>query len=42
VLLVPGLARHLPHPAVWMDRRKQFLAFPLYRSALWLAWVYGE
>lgn len=42
VSMVPGLARHLPRPGPWMDRLKQFLAFPLYLSALWLAWVFGE
>jgi thiol:disulfide interchange protein DsbD len=42
VSMVPGLARHLPRPGPWMDRLKQLLAFPLYLSALWLAWVFGE
>lgn len=40
--VVPGLTRYLPRPGVWMDRLKQFLAFPLYLSAIWLLWVYGE
>lgn len=37
--LVPGLGRRLPKPGPWMERLKQFLAFPLYASAAWLVWV---
>ncbi len=37
--LIPGLARLLPKPGVWMERLKQILAFPLYASAVWLVWV---
>jgi len=40
--VIPGLAQRLPKPGVWMDRFKQVLAFPLYLSAVWLLWVYGE
>jgi thiol:disulfide interchange protein len=40
--LIPGLADRLPRPGAWMDRLKQILAFPLYLSAVWLLWVYGE
>ena len=36
---VPGFARCLPKPGRWMERIKQFLAFPLYGSAVWLIWV---
>jgi len=39
---IPALTRHLPKPGPWMDRFKQFLAFPLYLSAVWLLWVYGH
>ncbi|MEH8017453.1 thioredoxin family protein [Rheinheimera muenzenbergensis] len=39
---VPGLARLLPKPGAWMDRLKQWLAYPLYLSAVWLLWVYGR
>jgi thiol:disulfide interchange protein len=35
----PGLHRHLPQPGVWMERLKQFLAFPMYATAIWLVWV---
>jgi thiol:disulfide interchange protein DsbD len=37
--LRPGLLRFLPRPGPWMDRLKQFLAFPMYASAAWLVWV---
>lgn len=39
---VPALAERLPRPGAWMDNLKQFLAFPLYLSAVWLLWVYGR
>lgn len=39
---LPALAARLPKPGVWMDNLKQFLAFPLYLSAIWLLWVYGR
>ncbi|MEM8853292.1 MAG: thioredoxin family protein, partial [Pseudomonadota bacterium] len=40
--VVPGLARVLPKPGVWMERLKQALAFPLYASAAWLVWVLAQ
>lgn len=36
---VPGLARLLPRPGAWMERVRQFLAFPMYASVAWLIWV---
>ena len=36
---VPALAQRLPKPGVWMETLKEFLAFPLYLSAIWLLWV---
>lgn len=39
---VPALARALPRPGPWMDGFRQFLAFPLYLTVVWLLWVYGE
>lgn len=36
---LPGAAHWLPRPGPWMDRLKQFLAFPLFASAAWLIWV---
>jgi len=38
-----GLARRLmPRPGPWMETLKQFLAFPLYVTAVWLLWVAGR
>jgi len=36
---VPALARWLPRPGRWMETLKQVLAFPMYLTAVWLAWV---
>lgn len=35
----PALIEKLPRPGPWMERFKEFLAFPLYGSAIWLLWV---
>ncbi|MEN1957160.1 protein-disulfide reductase DsbD [Luteimonas sp. MJ145] len=40
--LVPALADRLPRPGAWMDTLKQVLAFPMYLTAIWLAWVLGR
>jgi thiol:disulfide interchange protein DsbD len=37
--LSPALTRWLPKPGAWMVRFRQFLAFPMYATALWLVWV---
>lgn len=37
----PGWRRMLPRPGAWMERLKQFLAFPLYATVAWLVWVLG-
>lgn len=42
VSLTPGLLARLPRPGPWMERLKGLLAFPLYATALWLAWVFGR
>ena len=36
---VPALARLLPRPGRWMETLKEVLAFPMYLTAAWLAWV---
>jgi thiol:disulfide interchange protein/DsbC/DsbD-like thiol-disulfide interchange protein len=38
----PGLRRFLPRPGIWMLRLKQFLAFPIYGTAVWLAFVLAQ
>jgi len=38
-----GAARAImPKPGPWMETLKQFLAFPLYATAIWLLWVAGR
>ena len=37
----PGWLKRLPKPGPWMIRFKQVLAFPLYATVIWLAWVLG-
>ncbi len=38
----PILARAVPRPGPWMERLRQFLAFPMYGAAAWLAWVLAQ
>jgi thiol:disulfide interchange protein DsbD len=35
----PGLLARLPRPGPWMDALRRALAFPMYGTAAWLAWV---
>ena len=42
VSLSPGLLAKLPRPGPWMERLKGLLAFPMYATALWLAWVFSR
>jgi thiol:disulfide interchange protein DsbD len=37
--MTPALQRLMPRPGPWMDRLRQFLAFPMYASAVWMIWV---
>ncbi len=39
---VPHLYRYLPRPGVWMVHLREFLAFPMLATALWLLWVLGH
>ena len=39
---VPALLRRLPKPGPWMETVKQLLAFPMFATALWLVWVFGQ
>ena len=41
LVMVPGLAKRLPKPGVWMERAKQVLGFALLGTAVWLVWVMG-
>jgi len=38
----PGLLKKLPKPGAWMETLKEFLAFPLYLTCLWLLWILGH
>lgn len=40
--LAPGLAALMPRPGAWMERLRQFLAFPMYAAAVWLVWVLAQ
>lgn len=37
----PQLENILPRPGRWMESLKQFLAFPLLATVIWLMWIYG-
>ncbi|MEL0004520.1 MAG: thioredoxin family protein [Opitutales bacterium] len=37
--LFPQWLSHLPKPGAWMETFKQFLAFPLYATVVWLIWT---
>ena len=39
---MPGLARLMPRPGLWMEVLKQALAFPMYGAAAWLLWVISQ
>lgn len=39
---MPKLAAKLPKPGAWMDTLKHWLAYPMYFTAVWLAWVFGN
>ncbi len=38
----PTLLGRLPRPGAWMETLRQVLAFPLFATALWLVWVFGQ
>ena len=38
----PAVARRLPRPGAWMLRFKQFMAFPMWATVVWLLWVLGQ
>ena len=39
--LLPGWRRLLPRSGPWLLRFRQVLAFPMYATVIWLAWVLG-
>jgi len=38
---LPKWLAYLPRPGAWMQTFKQFMAFPLLATVVWLAWVLG-
>jgi len=38
----PQFARWLPKPGAWMQHLRQFMAFPIAATVLWLLWVLGH
>ena len=39
--IFPGLIRSLPKPGQWMVTLKEFFAFPMFATSLWLVWVFS-
>jgi thiol:disulfide interchange protein DsbD len=39
--MIPAIARLIPRPGRWMVVLRSVLAFPMYGSAAWLAWVFA-
>lgn len=39
---IPVTRTWMPKPGSWMENLKQFLAFPMFLSAIWLVWVFGR
>ena len=35
----PALVRLIPRPGAWMLRFREFLAFPMFATSIWLVWV---
>lgn len=38
----PAITRWLPRPGAWMVTFKQFMAFPMFATVVWLVWVLGH
>lgn len=38
----PALLKFMPKPGAWMNTFKEFMAFPMYATVLWLLWVLGN
>ena len=39
---IPALRAKLPRPGHWMETFRQFLAFPMFITAVWLVWVLSQ
>ena len=40
--MTPVLLDRLPEPGAWMETLKQAFAFPMFATAIWLVWVFGQ
>jgi thiol:disulfide interchange protein len=40
--VLPSASRWLPKPGPWMETFKQWLAFPMFATVVWLIWVLGQ
>jgi thiol:disulfide interchange protein DsbD len=38
----PNWISKLPKPGAWMEYFKQFMAFPMFATIIWLLWVFGQ
>jgi thiol:disulfide interchange protein DsbD len=38
----PQWTKFLPRPGAWMETLKQLVSVPLFATAIWLTWVYGQ
>ena len=39
---IPAVAHAMPRPGAWMNTLRQFLAFPMFATVVWLVWVLGQ
>lgn len=42
ITLSTGWVKLLPRPGAWMQTFRQFMAFPMYATVVWLVWVLGQ
>ncbi|EWH12076.1 thiol:disulfide interchange protein [Catenovulum agarivorans DS-2] len=40
IFCLPKVAKLLPKPGAWMESFRQFLAFPMLATVIWLVWIY--
>lgn len=40
LFVIPALTKRLPKPGPWMQTFRQFLAFPILATVIWLVWIY--
>ncbi len=38
----PAFLDRLPEPGAWMETLKQAFSFPMFATAIWLVWVFGQ